>query len=535
MKKARLLLLGCLMMVMVLTVCSPATFSAAEIVNGRFVKTRHITVEVFDRSNPGGSKPEDNFYTDFIKKGMLRDHNVQVTFVTIPRWTEVEVLNNRLAAGDAPNICVTYSYPTIQAYANMGGVLDMAPYLTKYKKYLPNLWGFLGEQNLYWDKDPVKGTIWAIESKLFVNKRINTFVREDWLKKLGLKEPKTLKEFENMLKAFKANASKLLGADADKMIPYTTSFDVGWRNNFLLTSFVPDKLSDKDAYIYGFDDRNFLYPGIKEGVRKLNEWYNAGLIWKDFPLYGAGDRTEDNLIKAGYVGAFMHNWDYPYRPDPGIQTSLQKLVGKDAGFIAVDCFKNDAGKYRKFLSNPIDRKIFFPANNKEPLASLLYLDWITKFENRKFLQIGEKGVTHEVLPGGVVKTIAATGAKIMNSPNNIDYTLTINGLDLGNAKLNAGSIALGYGGVDPRFIEKAYQTSDYQGRIIKHFNCGEIKSEAGMDAALKEKRDKLFVQAIVAKPQDFDKVWDAGFKDYLNSGGQAIIDERRAALAKYYK
>ncbi len=40
----------------------------------------------------------------------------------------------------------------------------------------------------------------------------------------------------------------------------------------LAISFVPDKFSDKDANIYGFDDRQFLYPGIKEGLRKLNEW-----------------------------------------------------------------------------------------------------------------------------------------------------------------------------------------------------------------------------------------------------------------------
>ena len=44
---------------------------------------------------------------------MLRDHNVEVTCAR-PRWTEVDVLNNLLAAGDAPDICVTYSYPTIR-------------------------------------------------------------------------------------------------------------------------------------------------------------------------------------------------------------------------------------------------------------------------------------------------------------------------------------------------------------------------------------------------------------------------------------
>jgi len=121
-------ILGYLLVVAMLITCVSTTWTAAlaespEIVDGRFVTTRQITVEIYDRANDGGSKPEDNFYTDFIKEGMLRDHNVEVTFVPVPRWTEDQVLNNLLAAGDAPDICVTYSYPIIQTYATMGGVL----------------------------------------------------------------------------------------------------------------------------------------------------------------------------------------------------------------------------------------------------------------------------------------------------------------------------------------------------------------------------------------------------------------------------
>ncbi|MGB4041636.1 MAG: sugar ABC transporter substrate-binding protein, partial [Bacillota bacterium] len=324
--------------------------------------------------------------------------------------------------------------------------------------------------------------------------------------------------------------------DADKMIPYSTSFDVGWRNNYLLTSFVPNDITDKDIYVYGFDDRHLLLPGYKEGVRKLNEWYNAGLIWKDFPLYGAGDRTEDNLIKAGYVGAFQHNWDYPYRDgEEGIHNTLRRMVGEDAVFIAVDPFQNDAGLYRKYLPAPIDRKVFFPSTNDEPLASLLYLNWITKFENRRFLQIGQEGVTHEVLEDGTIKTIAATGDKIMNSPNNIDYTITINGLELGDPELTSRSLALGYAGVDKRFIEKAYMLTNRDARYEKNVQVGDIVAEQGMGPALKEKRDTLLAQAVVAKPEDFDAVWDRGFQDYLNSGGQAIINERRAKYEQFYE
>jgi len=520
------------------TTSAATTPESASSDSGKFTETRSITVEVFDRGNDGGSDPQDNPYTKFIKEGMLRDHNVEVTFVSVPRWTEVEQINNLLAAGTAPDICVTYNYPTVKTYASMGGIHDLAPLLEANKSKLTNLWSLLGDENIYWNKDPEKGTIWAIEARLIHNTRINTFVREDWLKKLNIPEPKTLEEFEAMLKAFKSNASMLLGADADKMIPFSTSVDITWRAEHLLTSFDPNDFfeSDKNYYVYGFDDRHLLYPGVKEGVRKLNEWYNAGLIWKDFPLYPMGDQAEDNLLKAGYVGAFIHNWDYPYRNgDDSIAANLKNLVGPDAAYIAVEPFMNSAGVYKKYLSAPVDRKVFFPSSNKEPEASLLYLDWISKLENRKFLQIGEEGITHEKLEDGSVKTIATTGEYIMNSPNNIDYTITINGLDLGDVDLNVKSIALGYAGVDKRYIEKAYKITSNGASFGRNINPGEIKAEEGMGPALEEKRDNFLTKSVACKPDQFDSVFDEGMKDYLNSGGQAIIDERKAAYEKMYE
>ena len=40
--------------------------SSSELVDGRFAETRHITVEVYDRGNDGGSDPTDNMYTQYI-------------------------------------------------------------------------------------------------------------------------------------------------------------------------------------------------------------------------------------------------------------------------------------------------------------------------------------------------------------------------------------------------------------------------------------------------------------------------------------
>jgi putative aldouronate transport system substrate-binding protein len=38
----------------------------------------------------------------------------------------------------------------------------------------------------------------------------------------------------------------------------------------------------------------------------------------------------------------------------------------------------------------------------------------------------------------------------------------------------------------------------------------------------------IYTQSIPASRADFDRVYDAGIADWLRSGAQAIIDERRA-------
>ena len=509
--------------------------AGADFENGKFKETKKIVVEIYDRGNDGGSDPENNLYTDYIKKGMLEDHNVEVTFKKVPRWTEVDEINNLLAAGTAPDVCVTYSYPTIQTYANMGGVIDLAPYVETYKNDLPNLWNWLGDTNINWDKDPKTGTLWCVEAKLAVSNRVITFVRQDWLDKLGLKAPTTKAEFESMLVAFKDNASTLLGADASKMVPYSVSYDVGWRAATLIESFLDPNMSDKEYYINGFDDRKLTENGTKEGVRLLNKWYNMGLMWNDFAQYGSGDSTEDDMMKAGFVGAFTHNWDYPYRNgDDSINANLQRNVGPNAKFVAIDPFEDKNGTHTKFVSGPIDRKVFFPATNNEPLASLLYLDWISDPEHIQYLQIGDEGVTHETQSDGAIKVIAASGNAIMNSGMNIDYTITVNGLKLMTEELTNKSRALNYPGIPAADVVNSHNIANTDLRVGKNVNVGAIEAEEGIGDTLSSKRDIAYDKAVVASVADFDKVWDEYMADYLSAGGQAIMDERTAKWAEYF-
>ena len=513
-----------------------AAEETGELVDGKFADARSITVEIYDRGNDGGSDPENNMYTEYIKKGMKEKYNVDVTFKKVPRWTEVDEINNLLAAGDAPDICVTYSYPTVLTYAEMGGVIDLSPLVEQYKSLLPNLFAWLGDTSVYWDKDPKDGTLWAIEGKRAEQQRIVTYVRKDWLDKLGLDVPTTRQQFEDMLVAFDANASELLGNDANKMVPFQVSYDVGWTANNLIASFLDPNMSDKEFYINGFDDRMVTQNGTKEAVRLLNKWYNMGLLWDDFALYGSGDTTGDDMIKAGYVGAFMVNWDQPFRNgEDSFVANLQRNVGPDAAVIPVDCFENSAGKYAKYLySSAGDRKIFFPVTNDEPLASLLYLDFISEPETIRFLQAGEEGVTHNVLESGAIEIIAAEGDAIQNSGKNIDYTITCNGTCFGDQELATLSLAYGYAGVDPELVLAADKIAMTDGIAPKNVNVGIIEAEAGVGDTLSAKRDQLYDQAVVAADGDFDATWDRLMDEYLSAGGQDIIDERAAKWEEFF-
>ena len=539
MKKILALVLA---LALIATLGITSAFGADEgFVDGKFTETRHITVEIYNRNNDGGSDPTNNVWTEYLKKGMLEKYNVEVEYVSVGRWTETDDIAQLLADKQAPDISYTYGYNTIISYANMKdengnpGVIDLAPYLEEYKDYTKNIVSLLGnEENLYYDKDPETGAVWMIEGVRADTSRITTFIRKDWLDTLGLALPTTEEEFHNALVAFRDNADKLLGADADKMIPYTTSTDIGWRNDLMSVSKVPEDVTDETLFVYGYDDRHLLYPGYKEGIRVLNKWYNEGLVWKDFGLYNDSTQEDDNM-KAGYVGAFMHNWDYPFRNgEDCINLNLQRNVGENAMFVPIDCFKNDAGITRKFMGTAVgsDRKIFLPSTNKEPLASLLYIDFISSPEVIKYLQTGLEGTNFNLTADGAYEILPATGEWVKNSGNNIDYTMTCNGLYLGEA--TGATTALSYPGIPADIVIQANEYGKNNGRYPAHFNVGTIESETEVGTSLQTKRDEIFTKAVTASVEDFDSVYDSELADYMNMGGEEIINERIEKLEAVY-
>jgi putative aldouronate transport system substrate-binding protein len=171
-------------------------------------------------------------------------------------------------------------------------------------------------------------------------------------------------------------------------------------------------------------------------------------------------------------------------------------------------------------------RIFVPSSSKNLDAALRYLNWLSIFDNFHFLQIGNEGVNH-VMENGVPRVISAGADNpwIQNSPNNIDLTMPMNGIELLNPKMNAMVLAQAYGNTSSDVIVDAYGTSTNNGRSPPVYQATTTK-DGIYGETLRDKADALIAQAVIARTADFDRVWDTGMRDYLSSGAQEIMDER---------
>jgi len=492
-----------------------------------------LTVEIFDRGSDGGrTLAYDNAWTDWIKEKVKKDLNIDITFVPVGRWSENTDIVNLMASSSAPDLCYTYNTGMIASFRDQGGILDLAPYIDKFLPDLKKLLGsdpaLPGQDLIYRDRIPETGKVYSIPSYVVNLPQRNIFIRKDWLDKLGLPLPKTTQEFHDALVAFRDRDPGNVGRN--RVVPFLQGSDARWGLAPITYAYFDPKLSERDLWINAFTDRPVMIPGFKDGVRVINQWYNEGLIYKDFPLLTVAD-DQNNLLKSGIAGAFAGNWDLPYRVDYKINEELAKNV-PGAQFVPVDCIQAPDGVNRKFISDKPGLRIFIPAFSKNYEAALKYLNWLALYENYHFLQVGTEGVNHTLVDGipriQAVDTSNPDKAKwIQNSSNNIDMTIPMNGIELGSPDKNARVLALGYGNTPPEVIVNAYTIALSNGRAFPVYQAATTK-DGVYGQVLSDKADALLAQSIIARPADFDRVWDAGIRDYLASGGQEVIDERKS-------
>ena len=477
-----------------------------------------LSVEVFDRAVQGGSDPTDNYWTDWIKEQMLDRYNIEVSFVSVPRSEEVPQLNVMMAGGNAPDIIFTYTQSAVYNYYKQGGVADLTDLV---EQYGPNIKSYLGDEVLPYGQ--FEGRQYMIPAKRISRAMNLTYIRKDWLDKLGLPVPTTRQEFYDAMVAFKEQNP----GNVDQVIPYAASSHLPWNASTIVNSFIDPNMTEEQAFVLGVDASfNFMYPGFKEGTRFLNKMYNAGLIDPQFPLY-KDFAPVDDLISRGVVGAFTDNYDYPIRTTPGDYNNLKANV-PGAELVPVDCFETSDGKYTKEMYPANGIFNFVPASSKNVEGAVKYLDFLCQDDVRTYITTGEEGVNHTKDENGIPVMInLQNDERMMNSPNNLDYALVVNGVDLGDTEKNIAVLAKSYEAGYEDLFKQAYELSMKDATVYSNLVVP-FESEAQYSTSLDDKRKEIMSNAIIASEADFDAVYDAGVQEWLSMGGQQCLDDRQA-------
>lgn len=474
-----------------------------------------LRVSVFDRGTKGYIA-DNNCQTKWIQQKFGDPNNIKVTFVPIPRSQEIDKLNILMASNQAPDICFTYSDGVVINFAKNGSLVDLGGLLDK---NAPNLKKFLGDDLLSYGRwDNVQ---YAIPAKRVNLAALSTFIRKDWLDKLGMPVPKTTEEFYNTMKAFKEKDPGKLG---DKTIPFGLMVDpnnINWTISLLADSF-KKSISDEDIASLP----NWAIPGYKEGIRFLNKMYNEGLLDTKFASDKGGVQYNNN-ITDGITGSFINGFDMPYRPTPGWVAMLKSKV-PDAELIPIDPFVNFEGKHVKMKYNPNGLFIIIPKTSQHKAEAIKYLEWMSDPKVLFYLQNGEKGVHFSDLKNGLpVNVVPNDKLPDDKKANFIDLSIIVIGKEFGSEEKNIEAASSGYPGYEELY-KQTYNIAMTDANFMPHIDKS-IEAKSKYSKALSDKDVEILVKSITCKPGDFDKTYDSLVDQYLKAGGQEVIDETRAA------
>jgi putative aldouronate transport system substrate-binding protein len=477
-----------------------------------------LTVEVFDRATPG-FKADDNYWTKWIQKEFGDRNNIQMKWVTVPRAEEVSKVNILMASGDAPDITFMYDQDTVYNYVLNNSLTDLGPYIAKYgqnlKKYLGK---FCMDTGVFLNKQ------YTVTARRIMVGCMTAFIRKDWLDTLKLPLPKTTMEWYNDMKLFKEKDPGNMGKD--NVIPLSLNIyesNVTWVVRLLLDSFVPASMTEEQEQTLPV----WLKPGYKEGMKLLNKMFNEGLISPEFALDKNG-KISNTDMSIGKVGSYMGNFDIVYRQTPGISTELAKNV-KGGLFVPVDCFRDAKGLRRKRQYGANGFYIFVPKYSKHAVEAIKYMNWMSDKKVLDFLLYGVEGVNFKERIQGIPVNIPQDGEMRLS----IDIPIIVNGNDFGDVDKNilAGSL-----NQLPEFQDlwrQAYKMSITCERPYWEM-AFPIASQAKYKQVLFDKDTEIFSKTIMCKPEEFDSLYDQLVKQYMEAGGQEVMQDRIAYWKKNY-
>lgn len=227
----------------------------------------------------------DGAEKDSILKKLEEDFNVELNLTGAPSEGWIEKLSLKINANEIPDMFFFLpSNPQYERWVGSGILMPLDDLIAD-TTYIKEIF----EQDQY--KNTTIGGKHYFIPLITVENSHAMYYRRDWLDKLGMKEPETLDEFTEMLRAFTEDDPD--GNGKNDTCGMTLSKTSGWLSSLYATFGVrPGWNKDGDAY-----EAFYMTDGYKDMLEWLSEMYTKGYIQKEYFL-----NTDQQKLETFYSG-----------------------------------------------------------------------------------------------------------------------------------------------------------------------------------------------------------------------------------------
>ena len=486
----------------------------------------NLRVSIFDRGNTTSEygSATDNYWTRWMQKTFGDTNGINLEYVAIPRAEETSKLNTLMASGSAPDIIFSYDSNMIMQYGRDGGLTVLDDYI---KELGPNIIANLSDSLPYGSYEGQQFAIVALRSNVG---RYTNFIRKDWLDQMGY----TLET--------NADGNYHMSVEDFKKVLYDakeTDFDKTGMEIFPLAVAGAYNATQTKPIIFPFVDRSkmtdeistcypqMLWPGFKDGVRFLNQLYHDKIIDPDFMVdTDTSYPSMASLISTGRSLAFGQDDFYKN----GIIALYEANPKAEIAALQLD---NVHGEQVGTVYAPTGMYIAVPKTSKNPEAAVKYLDFLADYDTCKTLLYGFEGTHYEMVD---------------DVPKAIEYSdeekSKIEGYDrttCGDMELLYNGNPFGYPPALTSYTEEEKKWLDLNikatklspvGGIPDYYFGGIVTEEQEQYAGFLPGLESELPSLISAPSSQFDTKFDEVVNEYLNAGGQEVID---AQIELYHK
>lgn len=444
-----------------------------------------------------------------IEQEIEKYTNTKLNFQWVPSSAYDDKVNVMIASGDLPKMMRVNYIPTVISAAQNDTFWDITPYLKDYKN--------LSAQNpQYYENIKIDGKLYGIPLYREIARPAISY-RKDWFDAMGLKLPKTLDEWYQVVKTLTLNDPDKNGKNDTYGFMLDKKYNDGV--NSVVTRFA---VSQGGVNKWGVDGSGkltpeFLTPQYVDAMKFLKRLYAEKLINQDFPALEGADM--DKKLESGSVAIKING---VATNAANIQDRMVKVV--PTAQLDITQWEGPQG-YRVAAQNGNNGFHVFPKSAVKTEAELKrILGFMDKLLDEKMSTLqkrGIEGVHHKKVEDGHVQWIDLTAFNREVKPYRDDL---LNFETYNVPPLKDSPLAMKGYKMEPESLKYAVHNP------VLTLSSATF-SERGKE--LEQMMNDATTNYIVGKLDDAG--WEAAIDRWRKAGGDALIKEYEASYAKNKK